>query len=232
MLIKKADRQALTELFDKELTAPVRVLAFTADGHDASDCMYCEETVQLVSEVGELSDSITVEVYDLDANRDEAEEYGIARAPAIAIVGQKDYGVRFYGIPAGYEFTTFVGALIDVSRGSSGLSPENTERLAQIDKPVHIQVFATPTCPYCPPAVRLAHKMAIANDLIKADMVEAQEFPELARRYDVYGVPRTVINEEHHVEGAVPEDAAVLHVLMAAGKVTKEEAALAGLIVR
>jgi predicted DsbA family dithiol-disulfide isomerase len=43
------------------------------------------------------------------------------------------------------------------------------------------------------------------NEWITADMVEATEFPHLANKYEVYGVPRTVINETIHVEGAVPE---------------------------
>jgi glutaredoxin-like protein len=234
VLINEADRQKLTELFSKELNTPVRVLVFTVDVNDVSngnsDCMYCKETVQLATEVGELSDKITVEVYDLYKDRDTAEEYGISRAPAIAIVGARDYGIRFYGIPAGYEFTAFVSALINVSKGVSGLSLNNIKRLGRIDKPVHIQVFVTPTCPYCAPAVQLAHKIALASDFIRADMVEAQEFPELATHYGVYGVPRTVINEDYHIEGAVPEDTFVLHVLAAAGKITKEQAALAGLV--
>jgi alkyl hydroperoxide reductase subunit AhpF len=68
-----------------------------------------------------------------------------------------------------------------------------------------MQVFVTPTCPYCPQAVVLAHKMAAASPLVRADMVEAQEFPHLATKYQVMGVPRTVINETTHVEGAAPE---------------------------
>lgn len=68
-----------------------------------------------------------------------------------------------------------------------------------------MQVFVTPTCPYCPKAVRLAHKAAIENDNITADMVEATEFPHLSMRYDVRGVPRTVVGENFPIEGAVPE---------------------------
>jgi len=68
-------------------------------------------------------------------------------------------------------------------------------------------VYVTPTCPYCPRAVLLAHKLALASDLVTADMVEATEFPHLANKYHVYGVPRTVINEVIHIEGAVPEGA-------------------------
>jgi predicted DsbA family dithiol-disulfide isomerase len=53
--------------------------------------------------------------------------------------------------------------------------------------------------------VVLAHKLAIASKWITADMVEASEFPHLANKYQVYGVPRTVINEVIHIEGAAPE---------------------------
>jgi predicted DsbA family dithiol-disulfide isomerase len=54
--------------------------------------------------------------------------------------------------------------------------------------------------------VLLAHKLAYESELVRADMVEATEFPHLANRYQVYGVPRIVINEVIHIEGAVPED--------------------------
>jgi len=77
---------------------------------------------------------------------------------------------------------------------------------------VHMQVFITPTCPYCSMAVVLAHQMAVASPMVRADMVEAMEFPQLAIKYQVMGVPRTVINETVHIEGAAPE-AAVLEKL-------------------
>ena len=68
-----------------------------------------------------------------------------------------------------------------------------------------MQVFVTPTCPYCPQSVVLAHQMAIASPMVRADMVEATEFPQLAIKYQVMGVPRTVINETTYVEGAASE---------------------------
>ena len=85
---------------------------------------------------------------------------------------------------------------------------------AALRDPVHIQVFVTPTCPYCPCAVVLAHKLAMASELVTADMVEATEFPHLANKYHVHGVPRTVVNETIHIEGAVPE-AALMSEIMA-----------------
>ncbi len=55
----------------------------------------------------------------------------------------------------------------------------------------------------------LAHKLAFASPHITGDMVEASEFPHLAAKYHVYGVPRTVINEVIQIEGAVPENVLV-----------------------
>src|SRR5690606_5802793 len=130
------------------------------------DCLYCEQTVALAQELAELSDKITVEVVNFHSDKARVEEYGIARIPAIAVIGAKDYGVRFYGIPAGYEFGTLLEDIMDVSRGRTDLSEKTLERLARLDSPVHIQVFVTPTCPYCPPAVRFAHKLAIESEWV------------------------------------------------------------------
>lgn len=226
MLIGAKDRQVIQKLF-ADLEHPVTLVVFTEGSvkiAGTADCRYCEQTVQLVKELAELSDKVKAEVVNFHVDKAKVQQYGIARIPAIAVIGARDYGIRYYGVPAGFEFSTLLEAIVDVSKGKADLAPETMDLLSRIDTPVHIQVFVTPTCPYCPAAVRLAHKMALASDSITADMVEAQEFPELARRYNVYGVPRTVINETVHFEGAMPEQYAVLYVLQAAGKLTDEEA--------
>lgn len=193
-------RQQVVE-FLKDLAGPVRLVMFTQE----VECEYCAETRQLVEELGELSDLITVEVYDFQADKEKVEELGIDKIPAIAVIGKEDYGVRFYGIPSGYEFTSLLHAIRTVAAGEPELSEEGKKFLVGIDRSLHIQVFVTPTCPYCPQAVTLAHQMAIASPNVRADMVEAMEFPHLAVKYQVMGVPRTVINETVHLEGAAPE---------------------------
>jgi glutaredoxin-like protein len=129
----------------------------------------------------------------------------VDKIPAVAVIGEDDYGIRFYGIPSGYEFTSLLESIRIAAAGQPDLGEETVEFLSSLSAPVHMQVFVTPTCPYCPQAVVLAHKMAAASPLVRADMVEAQEFPHLATKYQVMGVPRTVINETTHVEGAAPE---------------------------
>ena len=118
----------------------------------------------------------------------------------------KDYGVRLSGIPSGHEFTSLIQDIILVSNRDSGLNSQTREALKVLDKPITLQVFVTPTCPYCPQAVVLAHKMAIESPMVQAEMVEATEFPELSGRHNVSGVPQTTINDgKAHVVGAVPE---------------------------
>jgi glutaredoxin-like protein len=191
--------QVRQELAD--LAGPVRLVVFTQE----VECEFCPATRQLAEEIAQLSDRLTAEVYDLASDREKAEELGVDKAPAIAVIGAEDYGVRFYGIPSGYEFISLLQAIRSVAAGKPELSEEAIRALAEITQPVHLQVFVTPTCPYCPNSVVLAHQMAIASPRVRADMVEAMEFPHLAIQYQVMGVPRTVINETAYIEGAAPE---------------------------
>lgn len=203
-LLKEKDRQHLLKEFEA-LREPVKLLFFTQE----TECQYCSDTRLIAEEVASLSDKISLEVYDFVADRQMVEQYGIDKIPALIVMrgGEKpkDYGIRYYGIPAGYEFSTLITDILMVSRGDSGLSVEAKSYLAALNKPLHLQVFVTPTCPYCPPAVHLAHQLAMESDLVRADMVEAIEFPHLSMKYQVQGVPRTVINETAYLEGAAPE---------------------------
>jgi len=209
-LLQEQDKAKIKELFTS-LVNPVKLVTFT----QTFECDYCQETRQIVEEVAALSDKISAEIYNFALDKSQAEQYNVDKIPAIAIVSDVDYGIRFYGIPSGYEFASLIEDIIDVSRGESGLSQNTIQALSKIQTPVHIQVFVTPTCPYCPRSVRLAHKLALQSEHIRADAVEAMEFPHLAIKYHVQGVPRTVINETTHIEGAVPE-AALVQKLVAA----------------
>lgn len=218
-LIAEKDAKFLRQEFEENLVAPVKLVMFTQE----MECQFCTETRQIVEEIAALSDKIEAEIRDFVADKATAELYRIDKIPAIAVVQledgkERDYGIRFFGIPSGYEFTSVIEDIIDVSKGESGLQPRSKEAVAAITEPVHFQVFVTPTCPYCPQAVRLAHKFAMESDLITADMVEAIEFPHLSNKYAVHGVPRTVINESFHQEGAVPEPLMLAKLLEATGQ--------------
>lgn len=170
------------------------------------ECRLCIDTRELLEEVAELTGKIKMEVYDFLEDKEEVEKHKIDKIPATVVMDEKDYGIRFYGIPGGYEFGSLVEAIKLVSTGETMLSDEGKKFLDDLKKDIHLQVFVTPTCPYCPPAVVLAHHMAYYSPKVVGDMVEASEFPQLSVRYNVMGVPRTVINETEFLEGAAPEN--------------------------
>ena len=183
------------------LVNPVELVMFTQE----FECESCNVVSGLLEEIGALSDKISVTVKDFVADAEEAAKYGVDKIPAIVVLGERDYGIRFFGVPGGYEFTTFIKDIIAVSKREHGLSEKITAELKKVDKPVHLQVLVSPTCPYCPAAVGSAHALAMASDNIIADMVETSTFPHLVNKYNVKGVPHTVINEKEGVVGAVPE---------------------------
>jgi alkyl hydroperoxide reductase subunit AhpF len=124
------------------LVNPVRLAVFSQALADPES----EQVRRLVEELGALDSKLTAESYNFVLDAEKAKELGIARIPAVAVLGaEKDYGVRFYGLPAGYEFGALVDLILDVSSGQSGLSEATRTALAQVTQPVHIQVFSTPT---------------------------------------------------------------------------------------
>ena len=210
-VISDKDKDYIKGTFADRLRSDVTVLFFTQE----HECMYCRETREFVEELTALSDKLHLETYDLVNDAEVAEAHGIDKIPAIKLIGEVDHGVRYFGMPMGYEFTVIVEDIIDVSWGTSNMDPETMGNVLPIEDKTHIQVFVSPTCPYCPQMVRAAHKFAILNPSITADMVEMTEFPHLVQKYDVMGVPKTIVNEEFSIEGAYPEKAFSEYVKMA-----------------
>jgi glutaredoxin-like protein len=139
-LLREREKQQLRHMFEN-LTGPVTLVMFTQD----KDCDYCKETRELTEEVAAQSDKITAEIYDFTANKDKADAYNIDKVPAIVILGNKDYGIRYYGIPSGYEFTSLIDDILMVSLGQSSLTEDTKKALTELKQPVHIQVLMTPT---------------------------------------------------------------------------------------
>jgi len=169
-------------------------------------CETCNETKQLLSEIAELSDKITFVEKDLKADQALAKEYGITLTPSFVMLDHTGSyrGVKFNGIPAGHEINSFLSAILDMSGLDYGFSPELIERIKKISKPVNIKVFVTLSCPHCPGAVQNAHRLAMLNQNIEGEMIEAQTFYELSTKYKVSGVPKIVINDKIELVGNQP----------------------------
>jgi alkyl hydroperoxide reductase subunit AhpF len=126
----------------EQLAQPVRLVVFTQALADPDS----EQVRRLLEELAELSPLITVEACNFVLDRERVQALGIARTPAVAVLAaDRDPGIRFYGMPSGYEFGTLVDAILDVSAGQSTLSEETQQTLRALPRAVHLQVFSTPT---------------------------------------------------------------------------------------
>ena len=139
-ILKDKDRNKVQNLF-KQIDNDVTILMFTQE----IECQHCEMTRKMLEEVSGLSDRISLEVHDFVAEADLAKKYGVDKIPATVLLGDKDYGIRFYGVPAGYEFNVLIQDIRDVGKRDPGLSEAVMAELAKIDEPIHLQVIISPT---------------------------------------------------------------------------------------
>lgn len=129
-----------------QLDKPVQLLFFGSK----SDCTTCDDTLQLVKEVSELSDKLDLKVYDIETDAEIAKQHNVNKAPGLVLAGKDgdkitDFGVRYSGIPAGHEFSSLINDLLMVSKGTSGLSDTTKAFLHSLTGPLLFLVFTTPT---------------------------------------------------------------------------------------
>lgn len=193
----------------EKMKGRVEILYFT----QKQECDFCSKSRKSLLEVSKAADTLFIEVYDFLGDMDFAKKHGVDKIPAAILLGEKGYGVRFFGDVQGYQLEVFLDGIVDVSRGETDLPAKVKARLREVKSPVHIQVFTTPTCPYSPSMVRAAHRFAVESEHIMADMVNLVEFPHLVHRYEISNIPTTVINDRIKIEGALPLEVFLLKVL-------------------
>ncbi len=184
-LLSDSDREAIKGHFEK-ITTDVPVTLTRAPGDS--------DTEDILNELAALSSKLKLTVV-------ETEDSEFLPSLNIGSTGR----VFFHGTPAGYEFSSLLTGIIDNGRDEHTLSRETMDFLDGLEENLNIKVFVTPTCPHCPPSVVLAHRMAAYSPRVTAEAIEANEFQELSEKYQVQGVPRTVINETFAAEGSQPE---------------------------
>lgn len=145
-LLAEKDATAIKDFFNQNLVEPVTMRLFIQDEGQADDCAYCSETQQIAEEISELSDKINLAVHKIPNEDTEVKQYDVQRVPALILEkGNVDSGVRFYGIPSGYEFGTLIEDLADLSTGKTKLAPDIVRQAEGVEKDVTIKVFVTPT---------------------------------------------------------------------------------------
>jgi glutaredoxin-like protein len=209
-VIPLREQEYIKEKFARELVGSVRIDYFTQRASPLfvpgrEECAYCEDVRQMLEELAALSDKIKLTVHEFREAREAASRLGVDKIPGIVIRGPANRPIKFYGIPSGHEFPGLIEDIVDASRGKVDLAPETVRRLKKLKQDIAIQVLVTPTCPHCPVVARAAHKMALESPHIRADIVEISEFPRLAQRHQVRGVPTTVFNGQTLMVGAMDE---------------------------
>jgi glutaredoxin-like protein len=199
--VKNQIRPLLTELAHEVELKVYTGSSLVIPGSDATG--HQRETLDLLREIAELSDKVTVTETPI-AGDDEAREAGITRAPTIVFrrKGERRTNLRYLGMPSGYEFTTLLEGIRMV-----GTEREIDDPIGELNESVLLQTFVTPTCPYCPRAVLTAFELALGNERVVAEGVEATEFPVLSQSYRISSVPDTIIgaNSAKRVLGAQPK---------------------------
>lgn len=200
-------QQRLAKIRDR-----ITIVYFTED----LKCRHCRLEKEVLVELAELSDKLDLEVYNFTEDSDIADQYGIDKVPGLVLVGQKDYGVRYYGMPSDMEFQMLFEDMVRISSGHSGLASETVKRIGELQVPLHLEVLTTPACPFSEDAARLAHQLAMESEKITADLVNVTDFPELMEKYDLMAAPTVAVNGEYHFYGALDEPEFVEEVMKTA----------------
>ena len=168
-LIDEQSKKVLKEVLKAKLKNNINILFFKGD---TPECIFCKQIEELLKEIKSLSEKINYKTYNIAST--EAKVFGITSAPVLTF--EERTNVRFLGIPSGHEFTVFIDDIINISRNQVDIKYSTAKALSTINKKVHIMVFVTPTCPYCPITVRTAHQFALFNKNITSEMIEAMEY--------------------------------------------------------
>ena len=214
-VLDKANLDNLTDKFESQLISAVYLRLFTQNnsGLITPGGKYdtCLTTENILTELSSISDKINLEIIDFCKPNDESSDLNIDRIPA-TIIGQTGRAI-YYGIPSGYEFSTMVNSIINASRDCQNLSGDIIKHLTEIQNLIKIKVFVTPSCKYCPEIAELTLSLALQFNNIKTEVIEIQEYPELANNYHISTVPVTVINDKIRLDGQISSNTLVENIV-------------------
>ena len=169
-------------------------------------CDTCAPTKRALEQIAAENPDVALQVLNLVLDKEKAAEYGVDRVPAIIVSAAGGDRIRYYGAPLGNELPTLLQAISMAATRTTELSEQSRAQVKAISLPITLKVFFTPTCVYCPRMISLANQAAIESPFVSTIAIDATEFPDLVRRYNVNGVPKTVINDTREIMGAAPEE--------------------------
>jgi len=221
-VIPLRDQDYIRDRFARELQGKVKIDLFSQKASalyvpGREECATCDDTRRLLEELASLSDKVSLTVHEFADAPDEAAKLGVDKVPGIVLRGPANRPLRFFGIPGGNEFPTFIETIIETSKTAVAANAEAAKHLKKLKDRVAIDVYVTPTCPHCPGVVRALFRLALASAKVDARAIEINEFPRLAQQLGVRAVPMTVFNNASAVAGALDEAALAGAAAKAAG---------------
>lgn len=172
-----------------------------------------------------VSTSPKLRLVEIDAEQEPARAEAMVgdRLPATMLSSANAKGkLLFYGVPAGHEMATLISTIVELGSTQEAVPEDIAAVVRALPEPVHLRVFVTPSCPHCPAMARAAFQLATYFPNVRADVVEIEEFPEMAQQYQVRGVPKTVINDKAELMGVVPGGLLIQAIVEVAGGVMPE----------
>jgi glutaredoxin-like protein len=209
-MIPLRDQEYIKQLFAQELEGRVKIDYFTQRASQIyvagrEECLTCEDTRKLLEELASLSEKLTLTVHDFSAEAEQSKKLKVDKVPGIVMRGPANRALRFFGAPAGNEFSRFVEALIAASKTKVDLGADTAKQLKRLKDTVSVEIYVTPTCPYCPQVVRAAYRLALASAHVQASAIAINEFPRLGEQLGIRAVPLTVLNDTSAIPGAMDE---------------------------
>jgi len=220
-VIPLREQELIRQRFAQDLTGPVKIDLFTMRPLPVyvpgrQECPTCPDMEQVLTEISRLSDRIDLRVFELGRHRDLEERYGVTVAPTAVVRGPVNRPVLFVGLPSGRLFPALIETIVDVSREPPAPPPSIRRRLKRVKGLVRVRLFALPDAPYCAEMARVVEVIALASPHLRAEIIEAGEFPTLTERYGVRAVPATVVDERPPLLGMVSPDDLVEEIVHAA----------------
>ena len=198
-LISEEDKKVLGKLLSSSLENDVKIVAYLEDGRDASST-----AKSLLNELSELDDRIKVVFKDIEEYVGVLPDEETTGEPIIIFEDKPN--LIYLGVPAGYEFSTFLEDIIFVSTNKFEVPVSFAKKVAK-SKLKEAIVFYTPMCPFCPKMSSTVRKVSYIRNDVNTFLVNALDFPRLAEKYKVSAVPKTVLvfdGESKEIEGAIP----------------------------
>jgi glutaredoxin-like protein len=160
-------------------------------------CESCEDLKGIMEELVENRENIGISMIEEDSAEDGGFDYILDRLPAVVVLDGdgNDHGMVFYGNPSSNLFRAFIWQLLNVSGLGQELDEDTIAKIKELGK-VELQVLVTPSTPKCAETIKAAQSFALASSDVRTSVIELIEFPEIAERYEVLGLPKTIVNEE------------------------------------